>query len=550
MYSTTTQVTPTLFTASSNTAQIIPATDNSTANAAPSSGTSRDASPLNHSFYSLPNGTKLSVKARLEIGCAFHAGMSAALLAEKYSCSVQYVYKLAKEADEMLAKFDDPRWNNGTDIIIVDQEFIEATCIVLSVVCQSSLEDTHIAIQMLLNRDISVSTISRIRSEYAIKAAEFTEKQDLSPIKIGANDEIFFGQTPVLTGIDLRSTYIYCMTIAPDRTAETWQLQMMLLMDQHLQLECSISDAGNGLLKGIKDAFPDCHIQIDVFHSLLEMGVVVYGIRDKVYAFLSEMASVEKQLLYGQRKFEKTYAKYYEMDEEADLIMHLCDLMEILDQWMKELLGFPGYTADESIALLNWIADEFAEIACKGEHLKFVKFSRLKDAAAKLKNRIPHSQEYLAQLDKNMSRRAKELGIKCDVFHQAYRMLSLGYGTSEYLRAQEDIDRLLWNKNITLPRVMVELDDILKKTYKASSIVENLNSRLRTLINDMRGLTPGMASLLQLYLNTKPYRRSHVPERVGKSPLELLNGCTITFMEILFPNFRPVKTVVTKRDAA
>lgn len=506
--------------------------------------------PIQPEMYIPMNGSKFSFTVRLQIGCAYNSGMSANELSIKYGCSVQYIYELGRQATIFLSQFEQSDLNENTQIIVVDRTYIEATCIFLSVACQASLEDVQIYLKTMLNYETSVSTISRIRNKHANTAQAFNSTVDLSPIKVGANDEIFFGQTPVLTGIDLKSTYIYSLDIAPDRTAETWQLQMMLLQDQGLTLETSISDAGNGLLKGIGGAFPECHIQIDVFHTLYETGKVVCGIKEKVFSFLKDLYAAEWQILYGKRVFEKTCIRHAQMEKETDVILSLCDQMIILDSWMKEILSFPGYTAEESMSLLEWIANEFTHIAELGNGLQYVKFFRLKSAAETLKNRIPRSQEYLVQLENNMKKRAKELNIQPEVFRAAYRMRTMGIETQVYQQAADQINTLIRQKPFAIGGIMAELDGILKNTYKASSLVENLNSRLRTLINDMRVLTYGMASLIRLYMNTKPYRRSNVLEREGKSPLEMLNGDKSSFMDIIFPGFCPVYVVTRKKLTA
>ncbi|MBR1685243.1 MAG: transposase [Clostridia bacterium] len=495
-------------------------------------------------------GTRFSFAERLNIGCAYNAGMEAKSLAALYSCSVQYVYTLGAQAKAMVSQFDHLNLQSGTRIVVVDPAFIELVVIALSVICQASLEDVQIFVRHVFAESLSTSTISRIRHKHAETARMFNTNVNLSAIRVGANDEIFFGQTPVLTGVDLTSTYIYSLAIAPDRTAETWQLQMMLLHNQGLNLATSISDAGNGLLKGIQSAFPECHIQIDVFHTLYDMGNVVCGITEKVYAYLRDLFEAEWQILHGQRVFEKTFEKWSLMNAECEAIISICDQMEILDQWAKEILAFPGYEAQESIVLLNWIADEFIRLAALGKDLQYVKFYRLKSAAETLKKRIPLSQKYLAQLDSNIKERAKALCLPPEAYHLAYKMRRLGYETQEYASAYHRIEELLRNRRMTVPSLMADLDDILSYTYKASSMVENVNSRLRTLLNDMRGLTPDMAEMIQLYMNTKPYRRSGVAARIGKSPLEMLNGDKSSFMDIMFPDFNPVLTVQRKKLVA
>ena len=55
-------------------------------------------------------------------------------------------------------------------------------------------------------------------------------------------------------------------------------------------------------------------------------------------------------------------------------------------------------------------------------------------------------------------------------------------------------------------------------------MVENLNSRLRNYFFLRRSLGDSYLSLLQFYCNHRCFSRSRVPERVGKSPKQLLTG--------------------------
>ena len=89
-----------------------------------------------------------------------------------------------------------------------------------------------------------------------------------------------------------------------------------------------------------------------------------------------------------------------------------------------------------------------------------------------------------------------------------------------------------WRRDASLRRTLgaryyqlsQELEEIRRRTVRASSLVENLNSRLRSYFFLRRHLGKDYLSLLQFFLNHRRYLRSEHPERVGKSPAELLNG--------------------------
>jgi hypothetical protein len=68
------------------------------------------------------------------------------------------------------------------------------------------------------------------------------------------------------------------------------------------------------------------------------------------------------------------------------------------------------------------------------------------------------------------------------------------------------------------------IDALIAGTVRASSLVENVNSRLRTYFSLRRHLGPEYLELLRFYLNHRVLERSERPERAGKTPAELLTG--------------------------
>ena len=68
------------------------------------------------------------------------------------------------------------------------------------------------------------------------------------------------------------------------------------------------------------------------------------------------------------------------------------------------------------------------------------------------------------------------------------------------------------------------LTQLTHATTRASSVVENLNSRLRNYFFLRQQLGEGYLDLLRFFLNHRRFQRSEHPQRVGKSPAEILTG--------------------------
>ena len=69
-----------------------------------------------------------------------------------------------------------------------------------------------------------------------------------------------------------------------------------------------------------------------------------------------------------------------------------------------------------------------------------------------------------------------------------------------------------------------EITQLIDTTVRASSVVENLNSRLRNYFFLRKQIGPEYLDLLRFFLNHRRFIRSEHPERVGKSPAQLLTG--------------------------
>jgi hypothetical protein len=75
---------------------------------------------------------------------------------------------------------------------------------------------------------------------------------------------------------------------------------------------------------------------------------------------------------------------------------------------------------------------------------------------------------------------------------------------------------------------------VMADTTRASSLVENLNSRLRNYFFLRRELGNGYLDLLRFFLNHRCFPRSRRAQRVAHSPAELLNGRSLPhWLELL-----------------
>ena len=133
-------------------------------------------------------------------------------------------------------------------------------------------------------------------------------------------------------------------------------------------------------------------------------------------------------------------------------------------------------------------------------------------------------QEFLAfakQLDEDLSLLGAEFQCPAELLRGVLQMLS-----------RDDCDPLRWQEERVLRQqlrgrfhdVCEAVAELRKTTIRASSLVENLNSRLRGYFFLRRQLGADYLSLLQFFFNHRPLERTHRPKREGKTPAQLLTG--------------------------
>ena len=325
-----------------------------------------------------------------------------------------------------------------------------------------------------------------------------------------------------MTGIDTENTYIYLLEEASDRTSETWETYMHDRKERGLDLKVSITDGGTGLLSGIPKVYPEAELQRDVFHALYEMGKEVSKVERKAYACILEEYKLTANLA-GKRPRQSAKEKLAVIKPKTKEAIDCYDTINILYGWLKELLSFSGYNKEDTLLLIKYVLQEMENIAPD--------YSGIKKETEKIRKNLPSLLSFINRLDSAMEKRAQELGIPLEAFRIMYRQMSYSPSSAQ---SNEMVCQLVEMLMERLPIVMNEFQILLNSVKKTSSLVENLNGRIRVYIEMKRVVPTRFFVLLKVYFNTRRYKRSRCKERVGKSPLELLMGTPQpTFFEAL-----------------
>jgi hypothetical protein len=388
---------------------------------------------------------------------------------------------------------------------------IEKIIVGCMLVCKASTEDTQRFMDWIFEIWVSIGKISSTINKAAAKAEEWNKSVDLSKIKIGANDEIFQGNKPVLVGVDPQTTFTYLLEGVENRDSTTWGCNLLEKeKNQGLKLETTVNDGGSGLRKGIKDAFPEIETQLDTFHTEYDFSKAVLSAERYAYKKIKDVENLKKKLVKGKKL--ENIEKYQAATIKSTEGIQMYDNLSILYSWIVELLQIGGYFCEERTELFGFIIEQIEGFPKKNIYLeKALKF---------LKQNISEILQFVKKAEMLMEKMAIEENIGIDVLKKMWKQLGYSHESAEYNYLEAEIGNLLgiryseirekWNKIMTV------------KIVRASSIVECINSLIRPYLFLKKAVPGRFLALLQFYFNTRKYRRSRKFERIEKSPVELL----------------------------
>ena len=130
---------------------------------------------------------------------------------------------------------------------------------------------------------------------------------------------------------------------------------------------------------------------------------------------------------------------------------------------------------------------------------------------------------FAAQLDLDLIALAAEFQVPVDRVRELLDLQALDECQSRRWHKEAALRQKLGDRFYGL---FARVQDLAHQVVRASSVIENINSRLRNYFFLRRRLGADYLVLLQFFLNHHRFLRSEHRDRVGKSPAELLTGET------------------------
>jgi hypothetical protein len=442
-------------------------------------------------------------------------------LAREHEVSRKFLYQQAHTAQEALTQaFDpDPKTEDVLFYLPVTKAWIRQLVLGLVFDCHSSTRGVVELLQDVFDYRISVGKVHNIVHSAVPDARKITLQYNLSRILIGLHDEIHQGSDPVLVGVDARSTYCYLLSLEQHRDAETWAIRLMELADRGFAPEAIVADFGAGLRAGQQEALPGVPCRGDVFHALYNMGPLARYLENRAYEAIDARTKLERKQATAQRRRgrkDQGLANRLSHARKAEAkAIALSDEVALLTHWLQyDILSVagPGYAIRRD--LLDFVVAELCarESACP---------NRIRPVRTMLENQGDNLLAFAVQLDRDLTSLAQDWQISVATAREVLQVQYLPTWDSKQWPRVAALRETLRER---YHGVCAAVQELSNRVVRASSMVENLNSRLRNYFFLRRQLGNDYLTLLQFFLNHRRYLRSDVPSRVGKSPAELLTG--------------------------
>jgi hypothetical protein len=450
------------------------------------------------------------------------AGQPIAHLAAQHHVSRQFVYRQLDIAQDALDHAFAPKVQPQQKVLFylpVTRSWIRQFVLALVLLGHCPLRGVCAILADLFDFPLSLGTAHNIVHSAVACARQINAAEDLSAVKTGVHDEIHQVGLPVLVGVDARSTYCYLLSLEEHRDGDTWGVRLLELAQRGFAPDRTIADFAKGLRCGQEQALPDVPCWGDVFHCLYEAGPVVRYLEHRAY---DAMACVEK-LQRQQKRHERRQGRKdrevsgklpYARATQSKAIALADDVATLVGWLQRDILAVAGPDYQSRRELLDWVVAELRQREEQCPH-------RIGPVRVLLENQGASLLCFAEQLDKDLAALAQSWEVSAATVREVLAIQQMSERDRRRWQREAEQRQRLGGRYHGLSAAVQEL---AAQVVRASSLVENVNSRLRTYFFLRRQLGADYLELLRFFLNHRRLPRSGHEERVGKSPAELLSG--------------------------
>lgn len=475
------------------------------------------------------------------VGCGQYGDVS--LFAQEQGVSRQWVYREAKqvalvlqgtqaqqeierlhsEVAELRQQVAQLQERLSVAVVLDDEKQTQFACVGQS--CGVTLTQGQLLLEVLIpGQALSVASLGRRTQAAGEKSAALLEVFDAYArplVREGAGDEIYVS-APVLMVVEQESLCWVCGQLSAEVSGAAWSQEFARLPN----LEQLARDGGTGLAKGValvnaqrqEQGRAPVVDQGDHFHALWKGGVGLRKAELRARQALAQAEAAQQALQECARQGQAQTAAAAGARHawtRAETAMDAWQATERL--WQQTKNALPLITPDGE---LNTRAKAQAALAQTLPQLPDSDFAKTKRSLRRpeMLNYLDRVQEQLTALPfpPEVTQAAVQQEALC-------RRRELCQGDNPKAAAMRGVMLacavVLGKADSVGQQAVAAVRDILRRAYRASSLVECINSVLRMQQAQHRKLTQGLLNLKRLYWNCHTFRTGR---RRGTTPYQRL----------------------------
>lgn len=442
-------------------------------------------------------------------------------LAHRHGVSRQFLYRQGRQAREAIAETFTPADDEAQKVLFhlpVTKAWLQQFALAQILIGHTSFRGVQEILDAVFDsHNLSLGSIHNLMERTVTQARAFNDTQKLHAIRVGAHDEIYQNRRPVLVGADLESTY--CYLLADEDTADetTWGVHLLDLTRQGLAPDYTVADGGRALRAGQAAAWPSTPCHGDVFHAEQAFGRLVAYATHRAEGAMTKREALERRMTRARAQGKGArLSKRLALARQAETRrVTLADDLQLLAHWLQhDVLALAGPSLAVRRDLFDFIVRELAARESLCPH-------RIRPVRRALELQRDDLLAFAAVLEERFAEVAQRLNVPVHLVRQVSELQGLDPAAPTHWAVEARLRHQLPDR---FHRVQEAIQLVLADTPRASSVIENLNSRLRNYFFLRRDIGTDYLDLLRFFLNHRRFQRSRHPERVGRSPAELLTG--------------------------
>jgi hypothetical protein len=435
----------------------------------------------------------------------------------------QEIKRLESEVAQLRHEVAQLQAQVARSVVLDDEKQTEFACV--GQACGVTLPQCHTLLEVLIpGKALSVPSLGRRTHQAGEKSGTLLEVFDTYArplVRDGAADEIYVS-APVLMVVEQESLCWVAGRLSGEVSGETWKQEFARLPN----LEQIARDGGPALAKGValvnaqraehgQEPVVD---QGDHFHALWNGGVGLRKAEQRARQSFAAAEAVEKVLAERVRQGQNQAgaagcaSRAWRKAEKAMDAWHQTDRV-----WQQAKSALMPITPDGE---LNTRAKAETVLAQALSQLPESDFAKCKRALQQpeMLNYLDRMQHRLAQLP--LPQEIMQAAVGQETLRRRPELLRGGTPQAAALRGVMLMYAVVLSKTDRVGQEAVDrVRDILRRAYRASSLVECINSVLRMHQAQHRKMTLGLLNLKRLYWNCHTFRTGH---RRGTSPYQRL----------------------------